>query len=352
MDTEETENNMPEIEIEVEDRGMNTDKLEEEELEKLIKENPDLKEEEISPENLNILHEAKDPIDIPYKSPEEIERMEKTILELKSELREKENQNEQYQKVNEELKNKIQISSQKLNEIMQKIKDKEGDNIEESLTLKIKELEKEIEANNIATERIKKEIDGLKNKIEFKSNIDKAFNLQSSLKQEMAKNTELKNQIESLSRVSNTQKKYINNYDQENQISKKLGYLKNEIKNTKDCIKDYQERFTKQDKFIKLVHEKILMIEMNLRKRKEPKVEKKKLFSKEDLKNVVDSLKDITNQIKENRDLLNSITKSNDDKIHQFLAQNKKIEASYKENEKLNKNLIFKKNELKRAIKK
>ena len=37
--------------------------------------------------------------------------------------------------------------------------------------------------------------------------------------------------------------------------------------------------------------------------------------------------------------------------MHKLLAQNKQIEVEYKENEKLNKMLVNKKNELKRNIK-
>ena len=83
---------------------------------------------------------------------------------------------------------------------------------EASLSLKIKEMEKEINANNTETEHYKRMIDQLKNKIEFKTNLERAFNLQSILKAETLKNSELKAQLKSLERVNGVQIKYINNY--------------------------------------------------------------------------------------------------------------------------------------------
>jgi hypothetical protein len=212
-------------------------------------------------------------------------------------------------------------------------------------------MEKEISANNNETERYKKMIDQLKNKIEFKTNLERAFSLQSILKQEMMKNNELKNQLSALMRVNGVQMKYINNYDKENQISEKIDLLKNEIDTTKKAVNLYQEKYRKQDRFIRLIHEKILSLEMQIKKMKEPKVEKVKLFTKEELKDTLELISKLKNQIKDNRNQLNSITKINDDKMHQLLAQNKQIEVEYKENEKMNKMLVFKKNELKRAIK-
>ena len=66
-------------------------------------------------------------------------------------------------------------------------------------------MEKEISANNTETERYKKMIDNLKNKIEFQTNLERAFNLQNVLKQETAKNNELKKQYNALLRVNGVQ---------------------------------------------------------------------------------------------------------------------------------------------------
>lgn len=332
------------IEIEVQDRGMNTEEIPEAELTELINNNKELTDEALI---TNIDHNLIEDVILEDNT----DKYNKILSELNQELQDKTNQVEQYEKINNELKSKIEISNKKYSEIINKLKEKEDNNIEETLSKKIKEAEKEIEAYNAETERLKKEIDSLKNKLEFKSNLDKAFNLQNMMKQEQIKNNELKTQIEALSRVNNTQRKYINNYDQENQITKKLGYLKSEIKITKDTIKEYQEKYNKQDKFIKLAHEKILSLEMMLRKKKEKPAEKKKLFSQAELNNLIDNIKSLIQQIKDNRNTLNNLTKINDDKISQIKSQNDNIEKCYKENEKLNKNLVYKKNELKRSIK-
>ena len=254
-------------------------------------------------------------------------------------------------KSNDELKRKIDISTKKYNEILQKIKEKENNQSEAKLSLQIKEMEKEISANNAETEHYKKLINQLKGKIEFKANLERASNLQGILKQETQKNKELRKQLSTIERVNGVQKQYIKNYDKENQISDKLDYLKNEVDQAKSSIKEYQNKSTKQDRFIRLVHEKILSLEIMIKKMKEPKIEKTKLFTKEELKKTLDDLNNLKKQITDNRNQLNLITKQSDNKIHELLKQNKEIEEDYKKKEKENKELIFKKNELKRTIK-
>lgn len=227
------------------------------------------------------------------------------------------------------------MSTIKYNEILNKIKEKEAEVTEPKLTHQIKEMEKEINAHNTQTEHYKKLIDQLKNKIEFRSNLERAFNLQNILKQESMRNNELKNQLNAIMRVNGVQMKYINNYDKENQITEKIDILKSEIKQTKESLKDYMDRFAKQDKFIRMIHEKILSLEMMMKKLKEPKVEKAKLFTKEELKETLEIITQLKNQIRDNRNQLNTITKVNDDKMHQLLSQNKQIENDYKESEKV-----------------
>lgn len=337
--------------IEMNSIGINTDTLPEEELRKLVENNKELQDEQ---DVSNILHEVKDnTINVNNNSNNnELSHINAQIKkDLIDELNEKDKIFNLLVKSNAELKSKIEISTEKYNEILKKINEKQNEKNESKLTLQIKEMEKEINANNAETEHYKRQIDTLKNKIEFKTNLERAFNLQSILKAESMKNAELKNQLKSLERVNGVQIKYINNYDKENRISEKLDILKSEIKQTKDSIKDYQEKFAKQDRFIRLVHEKILSLEMIIKKMKEPKVEKTKLFTREELKKTLDEISSLKQQIGANRNTLNAITKTNDDKMHALLSQNKKIEIDYKENEKLNKMLIFKKNELKRNIK-
>jgi len=82
-----------------------------------------------------------------------------------------------------------------------------------------------------------------------------------------------------------------------------------------------------------------------------PKVDIKKSFTKEDLKNVLENLSVLKNIINENKSKLNNTVKQKEEKLKNLANINKKIEMDLKENEKLNKMLIFKKNELKRLIK-
>ena len=205
-------------------------------------------------------------------------------------------------------------------------------------------MEKEITANNTETERYKRMIDKLKNKIEFKTNLERAFNLQNLLKQETNKNNELKKQYEELLKLNESQIKFISDYDKENQITEKIETLKKEIKQSKSNIKDYQDKFSKQDRFIRIIHEKILTLEMMIKKLREPKETTKevaKSFTKEELKDTLQLIMTLKEQIKDCRNQLNSITKTNDDKMHKLLYQNKQIEIDYKQAEKDNKALVF-----------
>ena len=331
---EENENELPKFQ----EIGINTDALPEEEIQKLVENNTEIMNENFL---LTIQKEINgNKIDTP-----------ESIYELKKDLNEKDKIFELLVKSNNDLKQKIEVSNQKYKEILSKIEDKKNEDAEIRLTNQIKEMEKEISANNTETERYKKMIDNLKNKIEFQTNLERAFNLQNVLKQETAKNNELKKQYNALLRVNGVQSKYIKNLDKENQITEKINILQSEIKNTKDTIKEYQEKFTKQDRFLRLIHEKILSVEINIKKMKEPKVKELKAFTRDELKDTVELLKTLKEQITENRNQLNSITRTNDEKLNQIFNQNKKIENDYKEAEKEHKRLLFKKNELKRQIK-
>ena len=283
---------------------------------------------------------------------EELESRGKMHNDLRKELSEKNQLYELLLKSNNELKNKIDISKKRYDEIIQKIEEKKHANNEEELVLQIKELQKEIDANKVENERYKKLIEQLKSKIAFKSNLEKSSNFCRILKEETIKNGELQKELNSLTRLNRVQKIYINNYDKDNQITNKIKILQKEIKDTKDSIKDYQIKYTKLDKFIKLIHEKIISIEMIIKREKTNKEEPaKKAFTKDELKDTIEYLNMLKKQITEKRNQLNALTKQNDKKISKMLAQNKQIEADYKENEKLNKMLIFKRNELKRNIK-
>ena len=124
---------------------MNTDDLPEEELQKINEHNKELLEQ-----NLDV--ESSD-------NQEELEEKIRLHKELTEELNEKSKIYELLLKSNTELKNKIDISNKKYNEILEKIEEKKEGDIQSKLELKIKELDKEISANESETERYKKLID-------------------------------------------------------------------------------------------------------------------------------------------------------------------------------------------------
>ena len=329
-----------EIEIEVMDRGMNTDELSERELNRLINENKELLEENNN--NQSICH---------------VEHDTKTdITPNKRALMEELTKNDEVYNVllqsNNELNTKIQMSCKKYQDIINKIEEKKSENIERKLTLKIKELEKEIKANNSETERYKKLIEQLKDKIEFQENIERASNLQKLLKQETLKNKELKNRLNALIKINKYQAKYMENYDKKHKTQEKVEQLKNEIQQNKNLIKEYSNKYLKLDKFTKIAHEKILSVKMYVKKIiQEPKVEEKKIFTNEETKDTLGIITNLKTQIIEKRKELNEIQKKSEMKIHELLVKNKQIELEFIENEKINKNLIFRKNELNKQFK-
>ena len=196
---------------------MNTDELPPEELQRLVDNNQELieaNEEEFTKE-----------------VQEEKLRVQKELME---ELNKKNEIYELLLKSNNELKSKIELSNKKYNEILQKIEEKKHDNVEKKITLQIQELEKEINANKVETERYKKLIEQLKNRLDFKKNLERSSNFQSILKEETIRNKELKEQLNSLTKLNKVQTQYIKNYDKENQISEKIGILTKEINQTKE----------------------------------------------------------------------------------------------------------------------
>ena len=231
------------------DRGINTEEMPNDGKNNL---------EDINQENLN---SSKNELGSIEKVSEEKENNEDLI----NEIIKKQKYYNMLNNYNNELKNKIELSNKRYKEVLERIEEKKNEDSEGKLTNQIREMEKEINANNVETERYKRMIDKLKNKIEFKSNLERAFNLQNLLKKETNKNNELKKQYNNLISLNEGQIKFIDEYDKENQITEKIEILKNEIKESKICIKDYTEKFIKQDRFIRLIHEKILTLEMMIK---------------------------------------------------------------------------------------
>ena len=339
--------NDEEIKIEVMDRGVNTDELNLSELERLVKKNKELqkilsddKGNKFGNENeiFNIMHDVL-----------EISQTKKRLIE---ELTKNDEIKEILKNQNNELSNKIKLSEKKFKEIMSKISEKKDENMEHKLELQIKELEKEIKANNTETEHYKKLIDKIKDEIEFKEGVKRASNLQKVLKQETLKNVELKNKFEILNKINKNQAKYMNNYQRKHNIKEKEEQLKNEIIQNKNSIKDYNNKYLKLDRFTKIAHAKIMGVRIFIEKTiNEPKIiEEKKIFTNEETKDTIGIITTLKSQINEKRKELDEIQKRSDNKIHELLVRNKQIEMDFNENKRIYKSLLCKKNEINKKL--
>jgi len=339
--------NDEEIVIEVMDRGINTDELNLSELERLVKQNKEL-QEILSDDKGNKLGDEKEIFNIIH----DISEISQTKKDLIKELTKNDEIKEILKNQNNELSNKIKLSEKKFQEIMSKISEKKDENVEQKLELQIKELEKEIKANNSETEHYKKLIDKIKDEIEFKEGVERASNLQKVLKQETLKNVELKNKFEILNKINKNQAKYMDNYQRKYKTKEKEEQLKNEILNNKNMIKDYNNKYLKLDRFTKIAHAKIMGIRYFIGKIiNEPKiVEEKKIFTNEETKDTIGIITNLKSQINEKRKELDEIQKRNDNKIHELLVKNKQIEMDFIENKRIYKSLISKKNEINKKL--
>ena len=171
--------------------------------------------------------------------------------------------------MNNLLKNKIELSNKKYQEILNKIEAKKKEDIETNLNLQIQELNKSIKANNSETERYKKMIDQLKTKIEFKENLDRVSSIQYILKQETLKNNDLQNELNALKRINKAQEKYIDTYNKEGKLIFE-GIFFNGIKNGKgkeyyneQLVFDGEYLNNKQNDYISQINE-LKMDKLNL----------------------------------------------------------------------------------------
>jgi hypothetical protein len=276
----------------------------------------------------------------------------KTVIELEKEIKEKDQIYKLLLNSNNELKNKITLSQKKYNEIIQNIEEKKNNHEEEKIVLKIKEMQKEIEANETETERYKKLIYQTRNSVNFKINLEKSSNFKRILKEETIKNNELQKELNNLQRLKRVQNNYYNNYNKDYQVKEKNKLLEQEVKSTKKFVEEYQKKYEKLEKFLKLVHEKIINVGMTIKREKTKKEEPKpiKSFTRDELKTTLDKLGELRSKITEKRNQLNFLTKQNDQKISKMLAQNKKIEDEFKVNDIQNKRLLFRRNEIRRNI--
>ena len=272
--------------------------------------------------------------------------------ELIKELLDKEKLLDKLINLNTELKEKIEYSNKKFEEIEEtmKIQEKEKINLENQ----IKEIDTNInilkkENNNYLTK-----ITDMKAKLELKDKLEKDSNLINILKNEKNKNLLLKNKLTKIQKINLVQKKYINNIENRYRIKEKITELKSEINNEKSLINIYKERFNKIDTFNTRISNEIEKIKLALNKLEQVNngnEEFKKSFTQEELTDTLGTINNLRCLINGKRNDYNNMCKSNDDKVFKILSQNLEIENEINENKRMNKLLIFKKNELKRIIK-
>ena len=272
--------------------------------------------------------------------------------ELIKELLDKEKLLDKLINLNTELKEKIEYSNKKFEEIEEtmKIQEKEKINLENQ----IKEIDTNInilkkENNNYLTK-----ITDMKAKLELKDKLEKDSNLINILKNEKNKNLLLKNKLTKIQKINLVQKKYINNIENRYRIKEKITELKSEINNEKSLINIYKERFNKIDTFNTRISNEIEKIKLTLNKLEQVNngnEEFKKSFTQEELTDTLGTINNLRCLINGKRNDYNNMCKSNDDKVFKILSQNLEIENEINENKRMNKLLIFKKNELKRIIK-
>ena len=344
---EKNEPNDKEVKIEVVDKLINTDKLNDSELERLVKENQDLKLllNDDKGNNLNPQNES-------YNIGEEVFEISERKKDLINEITKDEDIVNKLKMENNVLSDKIKSSEKKITDLKNQIKEKKDQNVEKKLELQIKELEKEIKANNSETEYYKKLIDKLKDEIEFKEGIDRTYNLQNVLKQEELKNRELKLKLDNLNRINLYQAKYMDNYIKKHKTKEKEAQLKNGINQNKNLIKDYNIKYNKLDRYIKAIHAKITGVRIYIGKiLNEPKIEeKKKIFTDEETKDAIGTITNLKAQITEKRKELSDVQKNYENKMHEILTKNKHIEMDYNENNRIYKSLQYKKNELNKKL--
>ena len=210
-------------------------------------------------------------------------------------------------------------------------------------TLRIQELTKEYMAYIKDSKRQNQEIRRLRKEIEYNANYDRILTLHRLIEEEQIKHNELTLQLRALNIVNTNKLPNVNEYESGSS-------LESEIEQIKHSIKQYQDKHTKQERFLNLIHEKIISIEMTIKHMKEDKQLKQKQFTQEQLQHTLDEINMLNKKIEENRNMLNNINRNSTLKMKNLMEKNKEIETEFMRNQKENRKLMFKKNELKRKI--
>ena len=260
-------------------------------------------------------------------------------------------------KNNEELKNKINLTNEKYNEILKRIEEKLSTDVEQQLKNKINSMEKEIEAYQTENKNYKKKIEQLKNSVYFKNSVANSSALKSVLKQEKIKNKEYTEELKTLQRIQKFNKQLILRNEEEYKIKENLKNIEEQIKEIKEQMKKMNEDYNLLERYFKLIHEKIVGLDfVKIKKKKEiieiKKEEEKKSFTNQEIKDILQLIITLRHQIFEKRAKLNNINTNVEERMHKFFSQNKSIEIEWKEELKIYKELTSKKNQLKKLINK
>ena len=277
--------------------------------------------------------------------------------ELIADYKDKENIYNLIIKNNDELKNKINLTNDKYNEILKRIEEKQNADVEQQLKNKINAIEKEIEAYQTENKNYKKKIDQLKNSVYFKNSVANASLLKNILKQEQLKNKEYDTELKTLKRIEKFNNHLISKNEEDFKIKENISSLEKQIKEVKENIKQMNDDYNRLERYLKLVHEKIVGLDLiKIKKKKEnieiKKEEEKKSFTNQEVKDILQLIITLRNQIFEKRAKLSNINLEGEEKMHKFFSQNKSIEIELKEELRIYKDLANKKNGLKKLINK
>ena len=189
--------------------------------------------------------------------------------ELIKDYKEKENIYNLMIKNNSELKNKIDLTNNKYEEILKRIEEKQSQDLEQQLKNKINLIEKEIEAYQTENKNYKKKIDQLKNSVYFKNTIANSSLLKTTLKQEKLKNKEYTTELNTLKRIEKFNNHLITKNEEEYKIKENIKIINEQIKEVKEHIKKMNDGYNILERYFKLIHEKIVGLDfIKIKKKK------------------------------------------------------------------------------------
>ena len=163
--------------------------------------------------------------------------------------------------------------------------------------------------------------------------------------------------MKTLKRIEKFNNHLISKNEEDFKIKENISSLEKQIKEVKENIKQMNDDYNRLERYLKLVHEKILGLDLiKIKKKKEnieiKKEEEKKSFTNQEVKDILQLIITLRNQIFEKRAKLSNINLEGEEKMHKFFSQNKSIEIELKEELRIYKDLANKKNGLKKLINK